>query len=69
QPGPLTQAREPRGAWSNIMTLLDKSPVLREMVESHSAQDPAGVRHQVHSGIHVRCAEACIRLSFGADRT
>ena len=40
------------------MRLLDKSPVLREMVESHSAQDPAGVRHEVHSGIHVRCAEA-----------
>lgn len=41
------------------MTLLEKSPVLREMVESRGAVDPAGVRHEVDaSAIHLRCAEA-----------
>jgi predicted O-methyltransferase YrrM len=40
------------------MPLIEKSPVLREMLESRSALDPSGTRHEVHSVIHTHCAEA-----------
>jgi len=43
------------------MTLLEKSPVLREMLETGTALDESGTPHKLHSHIPSRFAEALYR--------